>query len=104
MQKGHIIKNMTDQDLRENYNTLTKREREIVSMVVEGLTNQEIADKLFVNIRTVETHKTNILQKLQIKNSAFSQAISPFPLKSTLCPSLVCGSISLRATPLTMLL
>jgi DNA-binding NarL/FixJ family response regulator len=69
MQKGHIIKNTIDHNFRENYNTLTKREREIVSMVVEGLTNHEISNKLFVNIRTVETHKTNILQKLQLKNS-----------------------------------
>ena len=48
---------------------ITTREREVLKLVVEGLSNQEIADKLYVNIRTVETHKTNILQKLQLKNS-----------------------------------
>ncbi|MFC2101301.1 response regulator, partial [Bacteroidota bacterium] len=48
---------------------LTPREKEVLKLVVEGLSNQEIADKLFVNIRTVETHKTNILQKLNLKNS-----------------------------------
>jgi DNA-binding NarL/FixJ family response regulator len=69
MQKSHSAKSPMSSDFRKNFNALTKREREIVSLVVEGLTNQEIADKLFVNIRTVETHKTNILQKLQLKNS-----------------------------------
>jgi DNA-binding NarL/FixJ family response regulator len=53
----------------KDYNSLTKREKEVLNLVVEGLTNQEISEKLFVNIRTVETHKTNILQKLQLKNS-----------------------------------
>jgi DNA-binding NarL/FixJ family response regulator len=69
MQKSHSIKSPMSSDFKKSFNTLTKREREIVSLVVEGLTNQEIADKLFVNIRTVETHKTNILQKLQLKSS-----------------------------------
>jgi len=69
MKKSHSLKSPMNSDFQKNFNTLTKREREIVSLVVEGLTNQEIADKLFVNIRTVETHKTNILQKLQLKSS-----------------------------------
>lgn len=53
----------------EDINKLTKREKEILKLVVEGLSNQEIADKLFVNIRTVETHKTNIMNKLELKNT-----------------------------------
>jgi len=69
MQKSHNLKNTASPDSHKNYNTLTKREGEIVRLVAEGLTNQEIAGKLFVNIRTVETHKTNILQKLNLKNS-----------------------------------
>ncbi len=48
---------------------LTKREKEIVSLVVEGLTNKEIADKLFISIRTVDSHKNNIMQKLNLKSS-----------------------------------
>jgi len=51
-----------------DYNLLTKREKEILKLIVEGLSNSEIADKLFVNIRTVETHKTNIIKKLKLKN------------------------------------
>ncbi|MCF8299296.1 MAG: response regulator transcription factor, partial [Saprospiraceae bacterium] len=57
------------QENRKDYNDLTKREKEILKLVVEGLSNQEIANKLFVNIRTIETHKTNIMNKLELKNS-----------------------------------
>lgn len=48
---------------------LSKREIEILKMVMEGMSNQEIADATFVSIRTVETHKNNIMTKLQIKNT-----------------------------------
>lgn len=49
--------------------TLSKREREILKMVMEGMSNQEIADSSFVSIRTVETHKSNIMTKLNLKNT-----------------------------------
>lgn len=49
--------------------TLTKREKEVVSLVVDGLTNKGIADKLFISIRTVDSHKNNIMQKLNLKSS-----------------------------------
>lgn len=48
---------------------LTEREKEVMLFVVEGLTNSEIADKLFISVRTVETHKTRILQKMQLKST-----------------------------------
>lgn len=49
---------------------LTKREKEIVKLVAEGLSSQQIADKLFISLRTVETHRLNINQKLDVKNTA----------------------------------
>jgi DNA-binding NarL/FixJ family response regulator len=58
-----------DENKKNDVQKLTPREKEVLRLVVEGLSNQEIADKLFVNIRTIETHKTNILQKLKLKNS-----------------------------------
>jgi DNA-binding NarL/FixJ family response regulator len=48
---------------------LTKRESEIVESVASGKTNTEIADALFISVKTVETHKTNILEKLGLRNS-----------------------------------
>lgn len=50
--------------------TLTKREKEILTLVAEGLNNQQIGEKLFISPRTVDTHRTNIMQKLDIHDSA----------------------------------
>ena len=47
---------------------LTEREAEVLSLVAQGLTNQEIADLLFVSERTVRTHVSNILGKLHLAN------------------------------------
>lgn len=49
---------------------LTKREQEVLEQVASGKTNQEVADTLFISVKTVETHKTNILEKLGLKNTA----------------------------------
>ena len=49
---------------------LTRREREILGLILEELTTQEIAEKLFVSPKTVETHRLNLLQKLGVKNTA----------------------------------
>ncbi|HNP16828.1 MAG TPA: response regulator transcription factor [Fulvivirga sp.] len=48
---------------------LTKREFEILKQVALGKSNQEVADELFISIKTVETHKTNILSKLGLRNT-----------------------------------
>lgn len=49
---------------------LTRRETEILGLIANEYSNQEIADKLFISIRTVETHRSTINQKLEIKNIA----------------------------------
>lgn len=49
---------------------LTTREFEVLEQVAMGKSNQEVADSLFISIKTVETHKTNILSKLGLKNTA----------------------------------
>jgi DNA-binding NarL/FixJ family response regulator len=49
---------------------LTNRESEILKHIAEGLTNQQIADKLFISVRTVDTHRTNLMQKLDIHDTA----------------------------------
>ncbi len=49
---------------------LSQREKEIITYVVKGLTNKEIADKLFLSVHTVITHRRNIARKLQIHSPA----------------------------------
>ncbi|QNH62676.1 response regulator [Hymenobacter sediminicola] len=49
---------------------LSKRELEVLRLIAEGLTNAEIADRLFTSKRTIETHRQNIIEKTQAKNTA----------------------------------
>ncbi|MEO5602560.1 MAG: response regulator transcription factor [Cyclobacteriaceae bacterium] len=50
--------------------SLTKRENEILALIAKEHTNQQIADKLSISLRTVQTHRINITQKLGVHNTA----------------------------------
>ena len=56
--------------LLDLYDTLTTREREVIHLVGQGLGNAEIAGKLFISVRTVETHRANLMRKLNLHNHA----------------------------------
>ncbi len=58
-----------DKKSDEADNILTEREKEILKLVTEELSNQEISEKLFISPRTVESHKRNMISKLDVKNS-----------------------------------
>jgi DNA-binding NarL/FixJ family response regulator len=66
-----LVENAKSQSGREmsKIPCLSSREKEILRLYVEGFSNQEIADKLFISIRTVETHKSNIMHKFNFKIS-----------------------------------
>jgi len=64
-----ILKSMVNKSKVSKNDTLTSRELEIVHQVVEGLSNKEIAEKLNISVRTVDSHKNNILHKLGLKSS-----------------------------------
>lgn len=57
-------------NISENEKHLTAREIEIVGYIANGLTNHEIANKLFLSIVTIDTHRKNMLSKLHLKNTA----------------------------------
>jgi two-component system response regulator NreC len=54
----------------ESYEDLTEREREVLQLLAMGMTNQQVADKLVLSVRTVETHRARIMDKLGIKGRA----------------------------------
>ena len=60
----------TDSDEEGDYTSLTSREIEIIQLLADGLYTKEIAEKLFISDKTVERHKTNILKKLMLRNTA----------------------------------
>jgi DNA-binding NarL/FixJ family response regulator len=49
---------------------ITQREKEVLRLIAIEYSNQEIADQLFISLRTVETHRYNLMQKLEVKNTA----------------------------------
>lgn len=93
---GYVLKNATQQELmeaieivvkgktylsdevsrslRKNENdptpVLTRREKEVLELIAGGLTNNEIAEKIFISPSTVDTHRKNLLAKLEARNTA----------------------------------
>jgi len=63
-----MINFMVTQQVSQN--RLSNKELEILILIAEGMTTKEIASKLFVSTRTIETHRANILKKLEVKNTA----------------------------------
>ncbi len=49
---------------------ITKREREVLKLIAKGFKNREIAEKLGISTKTVETHRANIMNKLALRNVA----------------------------------
>lgn len=65
---GKMMKRMTEGTKRILHEDLTNRELEILLLMAEGKTNQEIADDLFIALKTVKTHVSNILGKLEVQD------------------------------------
>ncbi|WP_235299451.1 response regulator [Portibacter marinus] len=67
-----LIRNLTNNGLRKKSPPvqLTRREIEILKLIADEYSNPEIADKLFISIRTVDSHRRNLLDKLDVKNTA----------------------------------
>lgn len=92
---GYVLKNATQEELMEAIETvckgktylseeasftlrvqpdnriiLTRREKEVLELIAEGMTNNEIAKQLFISVTTVDTHRKNLLAKFDAKNVA----------------------------------
>ena len=69
---NNLITHLTDRNVRSSdvEKQLTAREIEIIRLIADGMTNHEIAKRLFLSIVTVDTHRKNMLAKLQLKNTA----------------------------------
>jgi len=50
------------------YDTLTPRERQVLQMAAQGMSNPEIAERLMLSVRTVEMHRAHLLKKLNLNN------------------------------------
>ncbi|RZS98631.1 response regulator [Cecembia calidifontis] len=57
-------------NLEKEAPVLTRREKEVLDQIAEGMTNQEIAEKLFISATTVDTHRKNLMLKFEAKNVA----------------------------------
>ncbi|HXJ40662.1 MAG TPA: response regulator transcription factor [Bryobacteraceae bacterium] len=60
------IRQIRDKEVEDSYDILTSREREILQLLAEGRTNKEVANLLKLSLYTVETHRGNILEKLNL--------------------------------------
>lgn len=61
---------------KSSWETLTQREREILKLIGEGYKNKEIADYLCISIKTVEKHRANLMQKLNLHNASALTALA----------------------------
>ncbi|MBI4850256.1 MAG: response regulator transcription factor [Acidobacteria bacterium] len=59
-----FVRKVDNEDIKDS---LTSREREILQLIAEGKTNKEIANILNLSLKTIETHRTNLMRKLQVK-------------------------------------
>lgn len=66
----HVIQRIKHRESESKSANLSKREKEILLKICEGLSNQEIAETLFISKRTVDKHRANLLGKTNSKNTA----------------------------------
>jgi two-component system, NarL family, response regulator NreC len=60
------MRQLQDRDIEDSYELLTSREREILQLVAEGKSNKDVANILNLSVYTVETHRSNIMEKLNL--------------------------------------
>jgi two-component system response regulator NreC len=64
------VKRMEPGEEKAHYDGLSERERQVLTLVAEGRTSQQIANQLYLSINTVQTHRAHIMEKLKLQNRA----------------------------------
>lgn len=64
------VRYLKQRGLEDTYDLLTDREREVLQLIAEGRSNKEVANLLGLSVTTVETHRTNMMQKLNLHSTA----------------------------------
>jgi two-component system response regulator NreC len=67
---GDYLQRVHTGEEKDSYSSLTEREREILKLVAEGYTNNQIAERLVISPKTVDTHRTHIMDKLNLHSRA----------------------------------
>jgi two-component system response regulator NreC len=67
---GDYLQRVRTGEEKDSYSSLTEREREILKLVAEGYTNNQIAERLVISPKTVDTHRTHIMDKLNLHSRA----------------------------------
>ena len=67
---GGYLRAVGREGAKQNYANLTSREKEVLKLITEGYTNQEVADRLIISVKTVESHRAHILDKLELHTRA----------------------------------
>ena len=60
------VRQLKDKDIEDSYELLTTREREVLQLVAEGKSNKDVANMLNLSVYTVETHRSNVMEKLNL--------------------------------------
>ena len=64
------MRRLQQQNLKDSYDLLTDREKEVLQLLAEGKSNKEVASLLSLSLYTVETHRSNLMQKLNLHSTA----------------------------------
>ena len=67
---GLMNNNRKAKPVEKDVPKITRREKEVLDLIMDENTNQEIAGKLFISLKTVEAHRSNLLSKLNARNTA----------------------------------
>jgi len=68
--RARFVQRLSQSRIRERYDSLTRRERQVLELIVKGLSNQEAADELGINRKTVEGHRANMTAKMKVDSFA----------------------------------